>query len=202
MNDDVRDVIAAGIRHRLNDAQRAHKVDIDFAMDVLGTLNRAGMRVTTDAPLPDDIAGLVERAQKAAREPCDGCCYGETLLALAAALERQGRENERLKEYVTGAEEDAEDYSNRLVLAERRLKELEDENVNLAAACQMEHRENERLHERLEDNHCFELRDGAMVRVEVEPGSIPDGIYARDTTIACQEDEIVKLKEAIDRLRS
>src|SRR5882672_5933892 len=48
--------------------------------------------------------------------------------------------------------------------------------------------ENERLHERLEDNHEFQLIDGKMTRIEVAPGSIPDGIECRDKTIKLQDE--------------
>lgn len=48
-----------------------------------------------------------------------------------------------------------------------------------------------RLHERLEDNHVF---DGDGSRIEVEPGSIPDGIEARDTTIKIQDENIDRLR--------
>jgi len=61
--------------------------------------------------------------------------------------------------------------------------------------------ENERLHERLEDNHVF-LRnaDGEMVREDVAPGSIPDGIECRDATIKLQDEQIGRLRAQIAAL--
>jgi hypothetical protein len=49
---------------------------------------------------------------------------------------------------------------------------LEDE--SLQAEIDQLRAENARLHDRLEDNHEYEVQNGEMVRVDVEPGSIPD----------------------------
>ena len=48
--------------------------------------------------------------------------------------------------------------------------------------------------ERLENNHFFGERDGEMVRIDCEPGSIPDGIEARDETIKLQDARIKRLE--------
>lgn len=64
--------------------------------------------------------------------------------------------------------------------------------LNKAAA------EIERLRERLEMTHAYQLVDGKMTRVAVEPGSIPDGIECRDGTISLQDKHI---KDLIERLR-
>lgn len=58
-----------------------------------------------------------------------------------------------------------------------------------------------RLHERLEDNHVFELRDGEMVRVEVEPGSLPDGIDCRNETIKLQDANNDRLRARVAELQ-
>ncbi|MCC2649862.1 MAG: hypothetical protein K0R61_47 [Microvirga sp.] len=50
-----------------------------------------------------------------------------------------------------------------------------------------------RLQERLEMTHVWQMIDGKMARVEVEPGSIPDGIECRDETIRLQDKEIKRL---------
>jgi len=34
------------------------------------------------------MTDIVERLRKAALEPCDGCCYGETMIAAADEIER------------------------------------------------------------------------------------------------------------------
>jgi hypothetical protein len=53
-----------------------------------------------------------------------------------------------------------------------------------------------RLHERLEDNHVYGTAPdtGEMVRIDVEPGSIPDGISCRDETIRLQDKSIDNLR--------
>jgi hypothetical protein len=58
------------------------------------------------------------------------------------------------------------------------------------------------LQERLEMNHAWQMVDGEMVRVEVEPGSIPDGIECRDETIRLQDRAIERHRAEIDRLRT
>lgn len=52
----------------------------------------------------------------------------------------------------------------------------------------------ERLNERLENNHVYDS-DGN--RVDVEPGSIPDGIACRDETIILQDRKIQELRAAL-----
>lgn len=52
----------------------------------------------------------------------------------------------------------------------------------------------ERLHERLEDNHEYQLIDGKTVRVDVPPGSVPDGIECRDETIKLKRERIRELE--------
>jgi hypothetical protein len=57
----------------------------------------------------------------------------------------------------------------------------------------------ERLHERLEDNRVYVMGDGGqMVRQAVEPGSIPDGIDARDETIRGLDTQVARLKAERD----
>lgn len=55
----------------------------------------------------------------------------------------------------------------------------------------------DRLRERLEMTHAWQTVDGKMVRVAVEPGSIPDGIECRDETIRLQDREIARLHAAL-----
>ena len=50
------------------------------------------------------------------------------------------------------------------------------------------------LHERLEDNRAYDV-DGK--RIEVKPGSIPDGIYCRDETIKLQDEYIKELESKL-----
>lgn len=58
-----------------------------------------------------------------------------------------------------------------------------------------------RLHERLEDNHVFVSGpDGDLVRQEVEPGTIPDGIDCRDTTIHELDKVVAELRAERDAL--
>jgi len=40
----------------------------------------------------EDTKALVERLRKSATEPCDGCCYGESMELAADAIERLERE--------------------------------------------------------------------------------------------------------------
>lgn len=56
----------------------------------------------------------------------------------------------------------------------------------------------ERLNERLENNHIFECHDGEMVRVEVEPGKIPDGIGCRNATIDLLTEKCERLDRELD----
>lgn len=72
----------------------------------------------------------------------------------------------------------------------------------LLTALAEQRREIERMQERLECNHAFRLVDGKMQRVEVEPGSIPDGIECRDETIRLQDRRIKELQAEIARLRA
>lgn len=66
------------------------------------------------------------------------------------------------------------------------------------AAMQAEHRrEVERLHERLEDNHAFDM-DGN--RIECEPGSVPDGITCRDETIKLQDERLAAMQAEHERV--
>lgn len=62
-----------------------------------------------------------------------------------------------------------------------------------------------RLHARLEDDHVYRINpedpDGEMVREDVAPGSIPDGIEARDATIGLLEDEIKRLHRKLRKQR-
>jgi hypothetical protein len=57
----------------------------------------------------------------------------------------------------------------------------------------------ERLHQRLEDSHYV---DNAGNRVACEPGSIPDGIECRDTTIDMQDRLIDRLWYRIEELEA
>ncbi|MBV8664650.1 MAG: hypothetical protein JO107_16295 [Hyphomicrobiales bacterium] len=56
--------------------------------------------------------------------------------------------------------------------------------------------ENARLHERLEDNHVF---DSEGQRFDVVPGTIPDGIAARDETIKILDKNIDTLRAAREK---
>jgi hypothetical protein len=58
----------------------------------------AELEAAAKAPLPEEVAGLVERATAAASVPCNECRDGELLPPLCAALERMAREIERLRE--------------------------------------------------------------------------------------------------------
>lgn len=55
-----------------------------------------------------------------------------------------------------------------------------------------------RLHDRLEDDRVWQMDaanpDGPMMRVDVEPGSVPDGIECRDETIKLLDAEITALR--------
>lgn len=62
--------------------------------------------------------------------------------------------------------------------------------------------ENRRLRARLEMTHAWQMVDGTMTRVEVEPGSIPDGIECRDETIRLQDREIDRLRCALRAVRA
>ena len=55
-----------------------------------------------------------------------------------------------------------------------------------------------RLHERLEDNHVFvwDKATDKMLRQEVEPGSVPDGIECRNDTIKLQDENNERLRAA------
>ena len=55
-----------------------------------------------------------------------------------------------------------------------------------------------RLHERLEDNHVFvwDKATDKMLRQEVEPGSVPDGIECRNDTIKIQDENLDRLRSA------
>ena len=57
-----------------------------------------------------------------------------------------------------------------------------------------------RLHERLEDNHVYRYDEetGEMVREDVKPGSIPDGIDCRDATIKLLDEKLERAKPTID----
>lgn len=67
-----------------------------------------------------------------------------------------------------------------------------------------------RLHARLEDDHEFRLDEhGNVIRVDVEPGSLPDGIECRDATIRLQDENLDRLRALnkqliaeVERLRS
>jgi hypothetical protein len=68
----------------------------------------------------------------------------------------------------------------------------------VADALEQQAREIERLHERLEDNHCYEHdASGNAVRVDVPAGSIPDGIDARNETIKIQDGNLGTLRGRI-----
>ncbi len=71
-----------------------------------------------------------------------------------------------------------------------------------AAALQRLAQEVERLNERLENNHLYEHKDGQMVRVEVSPGSIPDGIDCRNETIKLQDERNDRLAARITELEA
>jgi hypothetical protein len=60
----------------------------------------------------------------------------------------------------------------------------------------------ERLRERLEMTHAWQFIDGQETRIEVEPGSIPDGIECRDETIRLQDREIERLRTALRAVRA
>jgi hypothetical protein len=53
------------------------------------------------------------------------------------------------------------------------------------------------LETRLETNAVWQMIDGKMTRVAVEPGSIPDGIECRDETIKLQDKHIAELRERV-----
>lgn len=55
------------------------------------------------------------------------------------------------------------------------------------------------LHTRLEDNFCYDIKGN---RVEVEAGSIPDGITCRDETIKLQNESISKLYNDLAALQA
>jgi predicted nuclease with TOPRIM domain len=59
----------------------------------------------------------------------------------------------------------------------------------------------ERLQDRLEMRHAWQVVDGKEVRITVEPGSIPDGIDARDETIRQLDKNCDTLRSERDRLR-
>lgn len=59
----------------------------------------------------------------------------------------------------------------------------------------------ERLQDRLEMRHAWQIIDGQKVRVEVEPGSIPDGIDCRNETIKLQDQRLDELRAEVKRLR-
>ena len=61
-----------------------------------------------------------------------------------------------------------------------------------------------RLHARLEDDHVYRIDDetGGTYRVDVEPGSIPDGIKCRDATIRGLDDRIRNLTTERDAARA
>jgi hypothetical protein len=60
-----------------------------------------------------------------------------------------------------------------------------------------------KLHARLEMDHAFRWDEdaGELVRFAVEPGSIPDGIECRDTTISLQDEWLDKLVAERDALQ-
>ncbi len=58
----------------------------------------------------------------------------------------------------------------------------------------------ERLQDRLEMRHAWQVVDGKEVRITVEPGSIPDGIDARDETIRQLDKNCNTLRSERDRL--
>jgi hypothetical protein len=72
----------------------------------------------------------------------------------------------------------------------------------LIAALREREAECKRLRARLEDDHVFVLKDGQMIREEVEPGSVPDGIECRDCTIKLQDERIKKLESELATLRA
>ena len=86
-------------------------------------------------------------------EPLQGIGYQENTLhwKAADALERQATRIKEFEEYVTGAEEDAEDYSKRLVIAERRVAELEADLKSREAVADSYAEENQRFHDRIKD---------------------------------------------------
>lgn len=86
--------------------------------------------------------------------------------------------------------EDIERQSEALNRAtdESDAKDREIKALGLAITAKAE--EIDRLNERLENNHMFDAQGG---RVDVEPGSIPDGIECRDETIKFQDERITAL---------
>lgn len=57
------------------------------------------------------------------------------------------------------------------------------------------------LQDRLEMRHAWRMIDETMTRVEVELGSIPDGIECRDETIKLHDKYIKELEARVARLR-
>lgn len=53
------------------------------------------------------------------------------------------------------------------------------------------------LETRLEMNAAWQMIDGKMTRVAVEPGSILDGIDCRDATIKLQDEYVAELEERV-----
>lgn len=75
--------------------------------------------------------------------------------------------------------------------------------TDAASALERMAREIERLHERLEDNHEFRHdENGQVIRVDVPPGSIPDGIDCRDETIKLQDERNDRLAARIADLEA
>lgn len=84
----------------------------------------------------------------------------------------------------------------------RMVAELSALAPELATAVRHLAAENARLHARLEDSHVWVTdADGREVMTDVPPGSIPDGIAARDETIRLQDAEIRRLEEENSQMR-
>jgi len=83
--------------------------------------------------------------------------------------------------------------------AEKKLQEIQHKFDGMVAAndkleLELEElqQENKRLHIRLEDSHAWDKNGN---RIDVEPGSIPDGIDCRDETIRLLKGEINRLRK-------
>jgi hypothetical protein len=73
----------------------------------------------------------------------------------------------------------------------------------LSSALAQAEKERDALHERLEDNHVFvwDKATDKMVRTEVDPGSVPDGIECRNETIKLQDEALAKLRAQLAEAR-
>jgi chromosome segregation ATPase len=97
-----------------------------------------------------------------------------------ARAEEATSEMEFLKKLCRSEQEQLAATTMNLSDSERELAALK---AQLAAA-----------NERLENNHFVADKDGELVRIDCEPGSIPDGIETRNETIKLQDERIKRLE--------